>query len=331
MNPPAMPTAMPPAMPSVASNPAPNARPLAHVLAATDFSGAARRAADRGARLARERGAAFSLMHVTEAGTLGELRRWLGSGHAMEARLLEDARRQLRVLADALVGTSELTVRTVEAAGPVVEEIVQELERLDAALLVVGARGAGFMRRLLLGTTSERLLRRVNRPVLVVRQSAHEGYQRALVALDFSPSSQRALALAREVAPRARLLLLAAFQVPFEEKLRFAGVDDATIEHYRQQARAHAVQALHGLAAGQGLAPGDYEALIVEGEASQRILEQEQERDCDLVVLGKHGRSAGEDLLLGSVTQHVLGEGSADVLVCTPAPAARAGLQGQSA
>ena len=62
---------------------------------------------------------------------------------------------------------------------------------------------------------------------------------------------------------------------------------------------------------------GDYDAVVVEGEASQRIVEQEQEHDCDLVVLGKHGRSAVEDLLLGSVTQHVLAEGSADVLVAT--------------
>jgi nucleotide-binding universal stress UspA family protein len=56
---------------------------------------------------------------------------------------------------------------------------------------------------------------------------------------------------------------------------------------------------------------------VIEGEASQRIVEQEQERDCDLVVLGKHGQSATEDLLLGSVTKHVLAEGSTDVLVST--------------
>jgi nucleotide-binding universal stress UspA family protein len=34
-------------------------------------------------------------------------------------------------------------------------------------------------------------------------------------------------------------------------------------------------------------------------------------------VLGKHGQSATADLLLGSVTKHVLAEGSADVLVST--------------
>ncbi|HNT38240.1 MAG TPA: universal stress protein [Rubrivivax sp.] len=309
--------------------------PPRQVLAATDFSGAARRAAERAARLVEEGGGegtlALSLMHVTAGGALGDLRQWTGSDHALEARLLDDARARLRALADELVGRGATAVRTIAAAGSVVDEILSELERLDAALLVVGARGAGFLRRLLLGTTTERLVRRARRPVLVVRQSARQPYRRALVGLDFSSSSQRALALVRELAPRARLLLLAAFQVPFEEKLRYAGVGDATIEHYRRQARVQAVQSLHALAEGQGLAPSDYEAIIVEGEASQRILEQEQERDCELVVLGKHGRTLGEDLLLGSVTQHVLAEGSVDVLVCPPAADTGAGTQGQSA
>ncbi|HYN60231.1 MAG TPA: universal stress protein [Rubrivivax sp.] len=46
-------------------------------------------------------------------------------------------------------------------------------------------------------------------------------------------------------------------------------------------------------------------------------MEHEQDKDCDLVVLGKHGQSTAEDLLLGSVSKHVLAEGSTDVLVST--------------
>ncbi len=70
-------------------------------------------------------------------------------------------------------------------------------------------------------------------------------------------------------------------------------------------------------AAASGLTPSDWEPCIVEGEASLRIIEHEQEKDCDLIVLGKHGQSATEDLLLGSVTKHVLAEGSTDVLAST--------------
>jgi len=37
--------------------------------------------------------------------------------------------------------------------------------------------------------------------------------------------------------------------------------------------------------------------------------------DCDLIVLGKHGESMVEELLLGSVTKQVLAESQGDVLV----------------
>lgn len=153
--------------------------------------------------------------------------------------------------------------------------------------------------------------------MLAVRQRPHQPYQRVLVALDFSPWSEHAIALARRVAPRARLLLFHAYRVPFEEKLHFAGVDAATIDHYRKCSHADATQRLHGLTAASGLKPGDWEPCIVEGDASRRIVELEQERDCDLVVLGKHGQSPAEDLLLGSVSKHVLAEGSTDVLIST--------------
>jgi nucleotide-binding universal stress UspA family protein len=94
-------------------------------------------------------------------------------------------------------------------------------------------------------------------------------------------------------------------------------VKETAIRHYREQRRLQATQAVHALAAACGLQPGQWEACVVEGEASQRILEQEQEQDCDLVVLGKHGQSMTEELLLGSVSKHVLAEGSTDVLVST--------------
>lgn len=287
------------------------------ILATTDFSGPAWHAVDRAARLAQETGSPLSVMHVMPGETLAELRKWLGTGHVSEGKLLKANREQLQQLVDSLGRARPITVKPVEASGSVLDEIRREADALDAALLVVGARGASFLRRLVLGSTSERLLRRTHRPVLVVRQTPHEPYQRVLLALDFSPWSLQSVAVARRVAPQARLVLFTAYQVPFGDKLRYAGVDEATIEHYRVQARAEATQRLSALAAQVGLSPGEWESCVVEGEASQRIVEQEQERDCDLVVLGKHGQSATEDLLLGSVTKHVLADGGADVLVST--------------
>jgi nucleotide-binding universal stress UspA family protein len=290
---------------------------LTSILAATDFSAPARHAADRAARVAHETGAALTLMHTLPGQPLSELRQWLGAQPPAEQQLLAQAREQLQTLADELAATRHVSVHAHLACGTVLDEIGHQAQALNADLLVLGARGTGFLRRLALGSTSERLMRRTSRPLLVVRQTAHEPYRRVLVALDFSPWSAQSIALARRVAPHARLVLLSAFQVPFEEKLHFAGVDAATIERYRQQARAAAMQKLHAMARASGLKAGDYDAVVVEGDASQRIVEQEQELDCDLVVLGKHGQTAAEDLLLGSVTKHVLAEGSADVLVST--------------
>ena len=64
-----------------------------------------------------------------------------------------------------------------------------------------------------------------------------------------------------------------------------------------------------------GLDNGRYETRVVEGDASACIAQQE--RDCDLVVMGKQGRSAAKDFLLGSVSRHVLAESNIDVVIST--------------
>jgi len=299
--------------------------PLTKILAATDLSPPARHAAGRAARIARQLDASLTLLHVLPAGPLDELRQWLGA--AAGQRLEDDSLRELTALAGELRAAHGVSPQAVQRSGVVLDVLGHEAEACGADLLVLGARGASFLRRMVLGTTAERLLRRTQRPLLVVREAPHEPYRRALLAIDFSPWSAAVVAQARRVAPQARPVLLTAFQVPFEEKLRFAGVDASVVEHYRQQARAQATQQLHALADDAGLQPGDWDPCIVEGDASLRLIEQEQVRDCDLVVLGKHGRSAAEDLLLGSVTKHVLAEGRSDVLVATlPADTAPAAL-----
>lgn len=254
------------------------------ILVATDFSAPSRHAADRAARLARETGLPLTLMHALSSRVLDELRHWLGTGHQAEQRLIAETGQQLQQLADALAAAQQVAVQCCLATGPVLDVISQKADAVDAGLLVLGARGAGFLRRLVLGSTSERLLRRSTRPLLVVKQMPREPYRRALVALDFSPWSAQSIALVRCVAPQGRLLLLTAFEVPFEGRLQLAGVATPTIEHYRQQAREKARQQLDTLAQQAGLQPAQWDACVVEGEAWQCIVEQEQAHDCDLVV-----------------------------------------------
>jgi nucleotide-binding universal stress UspA family protein len=290
---------------------------ITSILAATDLSAPARHAAERAARLAAEHQASLTLLHVVPAAPLQDLRGWLGAGSDAAARIEHEAAQALAGLARELHDARHAAVHPLCRSGSILDQIDSEAQACHADLVVFGARGEGFLRRMAIGTTSERLLRRTARPVLVVRQPPREPYRRVLVGVDLSPWSLHAVEAARQVAPHARLMLLQSWQVPFEGKLSYAGVDAAAVAHYRRQARDDAKHQLHALAKAAGLQPGSWDPLVLEGDPSQRLLEQEQERTADLVVMGKHGRSVAQDRFLGSVTRHVLAEGSADVLVST--------------
>jgi nucleotide-binding universal stress UspA family protein len=113
-------------------------------------------------------------------------------------------------------------------------------------------------------------------------------------------------------------LLLHAFELPFEEKLQFAGVSAAVIERYRRDAEQLATAQLAAFARAAGIEPAAARLTVCHGDPSRVILEYEQAQDCDLLVVGKRGLSVVEELLLGSVTKHVLAEATADVLVVGP-------------
>ena len=78
--------------------------PLGPILVATDFSGLARHAATRAARLAHDTRSALTLMHVLPAQPVTKVREWLGASSAHEPKMCDQAHRQLRQLASELTG-----------------------------------------------------------------------------------------------------------------------------------------------------------------------------------------------------------------------------------
>ncbi|MFC3457637.1 MULTISPECIES: universal stress protein [Massilia] len=121
--------------------------------------------------------------------------------------------------------------------------------------------------------------------------------------------------MGRQVIDGAQLVLLRAYDVPFEGYMRYASVDEESIRRYRLAAEREARTRMDALCAGAGLAPADALPVVLHGDPILRIVEQEQECDCDLVVMGKHGAHLAERLLLGSATSHILDESAGDVLV----------------
>lgn len=296
---------------------------LRSILCATDMEASAQSAARRALRLAREHQAQLHVAHVLGGSGLDALRGWLGGGSTAEAALQQQAHAQLRRWLEEAAqappgsGPGHEWMSTEVTAGSVPEQIAGVADRMGADLLVIGASSGPAVRHMLLGTTADRLLRRGQRPVLVVREEPAADYARVLVAVDFSAWSPLCLAWARRVAPRAHLVLHHAWSVPFEEKLQFAGVEAAAIQAYALAAQSAALRELHDLAAQQGLADDAWSPSLVRGDPDLLTAAAAQELDCDLIVVGKHGRHAAQDLLLGSVTRHVLADASPDVLVAT--------------
>jgi nucleotide-binding universal stress UspA family protein len=289
---------------------------LKHLLATTDLSAPARHAVERAALVSKDTAAQLVLLHVADLAPLEKLRQLMGQLPAqLEMRVLDNAAEKLRDLAAALLKHYGVAAGTRVVAGTLLAELAREADAIVPSLIVCGARGESFVRHLLLGSTAERMLSRAKFPMLVVKQVAHEPYRTLLLPVDFSPSSLSALRIARLVAPNAELVLLHAYEVPFEGRLRYAGVDDETIGNYSLSARQEAEQKMRKLIRDAGLPSDTTRVIVLHGDPSVRIIEQEQEQNCDLIVMGRHGESALEDLLLGSVTKHVLAESQCDVLV----------------
>jgi len=287
------------------------------VLAATDLSAPARHAVERAFRLTAHAGGELHILYALELDALDTLRDMLGANlSSTKAALEADARERLAQLVADPARNRGITVRTRVVSGAPLAVVANEADALDARLVVLGARGEAFLRHAMLGATAERLLRKsVRRPVLIVKQPPHENYRNVLVAVDFSPAALLAIRAAKRWAPDAGLVLLHVLELPYEGKLRFAGVKDEVIQHYIHAGMEARRKQLHELAASGGLAPASYTALVIHGDPSQQIIAMEQEYDADLLVVGKHGTHVAEEMLLGSVTKHVLAEAQGDVLV----------------
>ncbi len=290
--------------------------PIRTVMAATDLSPSARHAAARAAMLAAECDARLTLVHVLDSRVVESVQRL--SGQLLDTRIeriRSAAAESLSRLAEGIQRRYGVTAEVRSVTGEVLPELVRAAEDWAADLVVLGAHGAGFARELLLGSTTERLLRLGTRPVLVVKQIPHEPYRKTLLAVDESPRSAAVPALAKAVAPSAERILLHVFEIPFERKLHYAGFDDIEMMDLRLAAQREASERLEDWSRQCGIRIDDVDRILLPGQPGERILDQERDQDCDLIVIGRHGASRLPEWLLGSVTKYVLALSSADVLV----------------
>ena len=287
------------------------------LLAATDFSAPARHALERAAMLAQAHAdARLTLAHIVSGSALDTLRRILpGNAAVLEAQLLAQAEKDLAELAANLTARHTCSIDTVLMQGSALTALAELAETRQADMLVMGVRGAHFVRELLIGSTTERVLRKSRRPLLAVKQRPHAPYRRILAPVDFSAHAAVAINAAHAWLPDADIVLLHAFEVELESTFRLAGMDDSQIHEYRIRTRDAAKVTMDAFVDTLKVPANRLTRQFVHGAATLRILEHEQTMDADLIVMGKHGQSVMEELLLGSVTKHVLAHSSSDVFI----------------
>jgi nucleotide-binding universal stress UspA family protein len=188
-------------------------------------------------------------------------------------------------------------------------------ESVGAELLVVGARGIGGFKGLLLGSVSQQCLHHAAVPVAVVRQrvAPEPGRaERVLVAVDGSDTAARALAWALGEARLrdAQVTVLHAWHQPFVGGYPYteAVLDPAANERASRQLVGDALDSADttGLAA-------PVEVKAVAGGAAKLIVDAAE--SADLVVMGSRGLGGFKGLLLGSVTTHVARHATCTVVV----------------
>jgi nucleotide-binding universal stress UspA family protein len=146
------------------------------ILVPVDGSDTATRGLDEAIRLAKSQGATLRLLHVVND---------LAALASPEAALYSDQLlERFRAHGQAVLATAEARAREaglkpetrcVEVAGgPAGEAIVEEARRWPAQLIVVGTHGRRGLRRLVLGSDAEHIVRTSPVPVLLVRAPGSE-------------------------------------------------------------------------------------------------------------------------------------------------------------
>ena len=141
------------------------------IVVGTDFSAASRVVVEYAAELARIESKPLYLAHVMPVVPEDP------------APLLDMQEEELRLRVEKAAQTlsgSGITVKGLFSVGSVAHNLVHIVDKLDAACIVVGTEGLRGFDRLLLGSVAETVIRKSNRPVIVVGPQAVQGTAKTL-------------------------------------------------------------------------------------------------------------------------------------------------------
>ena len=291
-------------------------RQLKKIIVGHDLAAGGKAALESAAALANRCGAALRLVHVIEP--LGAYQRM---SHPLTAPYtVEEIAQKTGARLKALVAGPELTglqaQYEVRSGKPFVELIIAARAWL-ADLIVVGR--ASEMGAPFLGSTSERIVRKAQIPVMVAKRPLSSEAKIFLVPSDFSAcarnAAEQAVMLAKSFS--ARVVFFHVFDLYLSHTIAYAhelGVSVPMPPPSPQEIEPEWDAFLSGLP----LEKVDWEKSTGEGQAASAIVRQAEDIQADMIVIGTHGRSGLPHMLLGSVAEKVARTASCSVLTIRP-------------
>ncbi len=202
-----------------------------------------------------------------------------------------------------------MLIKTVCEEGETYERIADLADAENCGIIIMGRRGVHRFERALIGSVTARVIGHTQRDVLVVPGDATLGWNRILVGTDGSKYSAVAIDKAIDFAKAygGELLVLSVVDVPAE----FYAEAPQAVEDMVRKAKEYTA-AVKKKAAAAGVKAESY---VGEAEAYEAVVKLAAEQKVDMIVMGSHGRTGLRRLLMGSVTEKVIGHAHCPVLV----------------
>lgn len=270
---------------------------LEKILVGTDFTSAAHDALVTARAVAKVFKSRLILMHVIPVAPA-------------DPPVLQSVEAAVRQRLDELAAETAADGVTVEttviAHGSPFDQILQVADAEDVNVIMVGSEQKRPDDPFRLGVTPERLIRKSDKPVWVVKPGSRPLPGKIVCAVDFSEPSRRALTNAVHLARQfgAELTIVHVLDTPLAG---FGGTSSPAAEDLarrQQQGQAELDQFLAGFDR-TGVRSA---ARLLAGSPAFEILKTVREVGADLLVLGSVGRTGLPRILLGSVAEKVVRE-----------------------
>lgn len=266
------------------------------------------------------KGARITILHVVPGNLPPALRR---RAERDANKALQDEVRHLRKLLP-----RNVTIQPLVIPGTVAKEISACAAKVKADLIVMGRGGQRALREAFLGSTAERVIRRGQRPVLVVRQPPRAAYSRPALALDLDHAAHEVVRLMLLLLPppRPRVTIIHAYDFPYRGRA-YSSLHRAEADETKKELHAKATLKLARMVA-TALAKENvsseeaptWDTHVRYGSPRTVVEKAIRKTESDLLLLGTHGYSGAAYVLLGTVAGDLLRQVKCDVLVVPPAP-----------